>query len=68
MLLRRALEMLKKFLLVSLLLSLTMALIMVSPTAPETYSAQASCIGCTENVITTVQLQALLAALVRPWP
>ncbi|MBS4054695.1 MAG: hypothetical protein KGZ64_07975 [Thermaerobacter sp.] len=54
--------MLKKFLSVSLVLSLTMALIMVSPTAPETYSAQASCIGCTENVITTVQLQALLAA------
>ncbi|MBT9157664.1 MAG: hypothetical protein DDT36_00647 [Firmicutes bacterium] len=54
--------MIKKILAVFLVLSLTVTLVVASPDAQQSYSAEAACNGCSENVVSATQLQLLLAA------
>ncbi len=55
-------DLIKKILAVFLVLSLTVTLVVASPDAQQSYSAEAACNGCSENVVSATQLQLLLAA------
>ena len=55
-------DLIKKVLVVFLAFSLTVTLVVASPDAQQSYSAEAACNGCSENVVSATQLQLLLVA------